>query len=124
MRDTGGRHHIGSTRSDRGGGDHDLPPQLCLGIADRGKRHGLFILAAPRWKNVLNLFQRLRKASHVTMAENAKNTGKKRHAMSVDFSVLVDQVTHQRLSYCQLDRISGHAVSPSRISQCYAMTID
>ena len=60
MRHTSGRHHVGRTRADRRRGNHDLPPQLCLAIADRGKRHGLFVLAAPRWQNVLNLFQRLR----------------------------------------------------------------
>ena len=48
VRDAGCRHHVERARPDRGGGHHDLPAPHGLRVADRGERHPLLVLTAPR----------------------------------------------------------------------------
>ena len=46
------------------------------------------------------------------MAENAKDAGKKRNTLAVNFSKLVAQITHQCLCHRQSNKAFGHITLP------------
>ncbi|CUX41135.1 hypothetical protein AGR7C_Lc100097 [Agrobacterium deltaense Zutra 3/1] len=92
--DAGGRHHVQRPRPDRSRSDHDLPAPLCLGKADCGKRHGLFVLPAPGRQLVLHRLQSFGKASDVAVPKNGEHACEQWNALSVDLGKLVAQVTY------------------------------
>jgi hypothetical protein len=102
--DGGGGDHVGGTRADRGGGDHDLPALLRLGVGDGGQRHGLLVLAAPGGELVLHGFERFGEAGDVAVAEDGENAREERLLVTVDHDPLVDQVLDQCLGHRQSDR--------------------
>ena len=84
MRHAGGGDHVGRAGPDRRRGDHDLAAPHRLGEADRGQRHPLLVLAAPRRQLVAGLLQRLAEAGHVAVAEDREHAGEQRRLASVD----------------------------------------
>ncbi len=99
------RHHVGGARADRGQRHHDLAALHRLGEADRGKRHRLLVLSAPRGELVFHRLQRLAEAGHVAVAEDREDAGKKRHFLAIDDGPLGSQVTDQGLRHGQADSL-------------------
>ena len=103
------RHHVECAGADRGRGDHDLPASPGLGVADRGERHGLLVLAAPGRQPVLNRLQRFREAGDVSVTEDREHAGEERNALVVNHGVLVAQIADQSLRHRQSYGISCHS---------------
>ena len=101
VRDTRGGHHVGGTRPDRGGGEHEAPPPHRLGIGDRGERHALLVLPAPGREHAPGGLQRLAQTGHVAVPEDREPAGNQRHFLSVDLGELRRQIAHQRLRHGQ-----------------------
>ena len=102
--------HVERAGTDRRRGDHDLAPPGRLGEPDRGQRHPLLVLTAPRRQRVAGLLERLTEAGDVAVTEDREDAGEQRHVAAVDDGPLGDQVTDDGLR-----RREPHAfISPSR----------
>ena len=108
-----GRHHIGSTGSNRAGRDHDLAATLRLRIRDAGKGHALFGLAAIRRQVVLGPLQRMSQRRDVAVTEDRIDASEERLDRAVDLHrLLCDQVLHNRLRSRKSNGL-GHYMLPS-----------
>ena len=100
--DAGGGDHVERARTDRRRGDHDLAAPRRLGEPDRGQRHPLLVLAAPRRQLVARLLERLAEARHVAVPEDRVHAREQRHVAAVDDGSLGDQVADDGLGRGEL----------------------
>jgi hypothetical protein len=104
VRDRGGRHQIGGTRTDRGGAGHRPAPPARLGVGDGGVRHSLLVMGAEGGQHAAHPGQRLAEASHVAVAEDGPDAAEERPLATADPRALRSHGADERLCHGQPDR--------------------